>query len=89
MSPSGLGREHALQRLRVGPAKGEGQRAVKVQVTLPDGRVADWFRPVAIARATGATVDVSVAFNDPKGIWTVGATDLYTGKTTRTQFRVK
>jgi len=79
----------SVQHVGLSAAIADGQRAVKVQVTLPDGRMADWIRPVVLVGKEGATVDVPVAFNDPKGTWTVRATDLYTGETTRTRFQVK
>jgi hypothetical protein len=37
----------------------------------------------------GATLDVPVALNDPRGTWTVHATELYTGKSTRESFKVE
>lgn len=78
-----------LQRVTVTATLPAGQQAVRVQVKLPDGSSADWIDRVVVADRKGATVDVPVAFNDPKGTWTVSATDLYTNKTTSTQFSVK
>jgi len=78
-----------LQRLTVTSPLPQGQQAVKVQVKLPDGSAADWVDSVVVVDRRGATVDVPVAFNDPKGTWTVSATDLYTGRTTNTQFAVR
>jgi hypothetical protein len=76
-------------RLTLSSALPEGQQAVKVQLKLPDGRLADWQEPVVLVDREGATVEVPVAFNDPPGKWTLSATDLYTGKTRTTHFRVK
>ena len=78
-----------VQRLTITSSLPQGQQAVKVRVTLPDGTIADWVDSPAIVDNEGATIDVPVAFNDPKGTWTVRATDLYTGKTTKTSFRVR
>ncbi len=78
-----------VQRVRIASAMPKGQQAVSVQVTLPDGAVADWVDSVTLVDRQGATVDVPVALNDPKGTWTVNATELYTGRTTTTKFSVK
>jgi beta-galactosidase len=78
-----------LLRLTVTSSMPQGQQAVKVQVKLPDGSTADWADSVAVVDRQGATVDVPVAFNDPRGTWTLSATELYTGKTTNAQFSVK
>jgi len=67
----------------------QGQQGVSVRVELPDGRLADWVEPVALADAKGTTVAVPVALNDPTGTWTVRATDVYTGQTAVTRFEVK
>jgi hypothetical protein len=66
----------------------EGQQAAKIVVTLPDGRAADWVRAVVVAGRQGAALDVPVAYNDPRGTWTIQATELYTGATSTTQFTV-
>ncbi|MHB8993673.1 MAG: beta-galactosidase trimerization domain-containing protein [Armatimonadota bacterium] len=78
-----------VQRVRIASALTGGQSAARLQIGLPDGRLADWVDPVATADRRGVTVDVPIAFNDPTGRWTVSATDLYTGKTTTAQFSVK
>ena len=67
----------------------EGQQAVKVQVKLPDGSLADWVDPVVVAGKQGVVIDVPVAHNDPRGTWTLNAIDLYTGTTATGQFRVE
>jgi hypothetical protein len=66
-----------------------GQQAVKLQVRLPDGSPADWANTVVLTDKQDIVVDVPVALNDPKGIWTVNATELYTGTTATAQFTVK
>lgn len=78
-----------VQRITVTSSLSEGQQAVKVQVTLPDGSLADWVTPTVVTDKRGAVMDVPVAHNDPPGIWTVSATDLYTGTTVQTRFTVK
>jgi hypothetical protein len=79
----------SVQRVRISSASPAGQRAAKVTVKLPNGQTADWVDRVAIVGQRGATIEVPVALNDPRGAWTVTATELYTGQTTTTQFRVK
>jgi beta-galactosidase len=78
-----------VQRLLIRSALPLGQQAVKLRLELPDGRLADWLAPVAIVDQKGTAVEVPVALNDPPGLWTLQATDLYTGKTTSTSFSVK
>lgn len=78
-----------VQRVTVTSPLSEGQQAVKVQVRLPDGNVADWVTATVVADRRGVIVDVPVANNDPPGTWTFSATDLYTGTTAQTQFTVK
>ena len=79
----------SAQSVLVTSALPRGRQAVKVQVKLPNGRMADWVDPVVLADRKGATLEVPVAFNDPRGTWTISATELYTGQTTNTQFSVK
>ena len=83
VSPGGL------QRVTVTSSLPEGRQAIKVQVKLPNGQMADWINPVVLADRKGATVDVPVAFNDPRGTWTISATELYTGKTAEAEFEVR
>jgi len=58
-------------------------------VKLPDGSPADWVDTVVVTDKEGVAVDVPVAYNDPKGTWTVNATELYTGMTATAQFTVQ
>jgi len=78
-----------VQQVTMTSSLAEGQQAVKVQVKLPDGSVADWVCPTVVTDKRGVVVDVPVAHNDPKGRWTVSATDLYTGATATARFMVK
>jgi hypothetical protein len=78
-----------VQRVTLTSALPEGRQAVRVRVELPDGQAADWLPQVVMAGREGATLDVPVALNDPRGTWTVHATELYTGKSTRESFKVE
>ena len=78
-----------VQRVTMTSSLAEGQQAVKVQVKLPDGSIADWVCPTVVTDKRGVVVDVPVAHNDPKGRWTVSATDVYTGATSTARFTVK
>jgi hypothetical protein len=66
-----------------------GERAVKLTIALPNGQPAHWVDRVVLVDNGSCDVDVPLAFNDPAGVWTVTATELYTGNTTSTQFRVE
>ncbi len=79
----------SVQQVTVTSTLPEGRQAVKLQVKLPDGAVADWVDRVVVVDQQGAVVDVPVAFNDPQGSWTVSATELYTGTAATVQFTVK
>jgi hypothetical protein len=79
----------SLQRITVTASLPTGQQAVKVQVKLPDGRVTAWVNAVVLASQQGVVVDVPVAYNDPRGAWTVDATELYTGITATVRFTVE
>jgi beta-galactosidase len=79
----------SVQHVTVTSPLPEGWQAVKVQVTMPDGSPADWVDAVAVTDHQGVVVDVPVACNDPKGTWTVNATELYTGATTTATFVVE
>jgi len=79
----------SVQRVTVTSSLPEGQQAVKLQVKLPDGGLADWVEAVVVTDKQGVVVDVPVAYNDPKGTWTVNATELYTGTTTTAQLTVE
>ncbi len=78
-----------VQRVTLTSTLPEGQQAVKLRVELPDGKPADWCDATIVTDKRGTVVDVPVAHNDPLGIWTINATELYTGKTTTVRFAVK
>lgn len=79
----------SVQRVRISSTLPEGRQAVKVQVELPDGGPADWVDKVVVTDKQGVVVDVPVAYNDLKGVWTVNATELYTGAMTTAKFTVE
>ncbi len=79
----------SLQQVTVTSALPEGRQAVKLQVTLPGGGLADWADAVVAADQRGVVVNLPVAYNDPQGVWTVTATELYTGTRTTAQFTVR
>jgi len=78
-----------LQRIIISAALNTGKQAFRVRVLQPNGEEADWFNPILIADARGTSCELPIAFNDPPGTWNVEATELYTGKTLRTHFRVE
>ena len=69
--------------------KGSGTQAVKLQVKLPDGTPADWLERVVVADRGGVAVKLPIALNDPTGLWTVTATELYTNHAGVCRFTVK
>ena len=66
-----------------------GKHAVRVQVTTPDGRHADWLDQVLLTDRAGVEVELPIAHNDPPGDWTVRATELFTGRTARVRLTVR
>lgn len=71
------------------PGLRNGAQAARVQVKLPDGKMADWLDDVLVADGKAATIAIPVALNDPKGTYTVVATEVATGKATTATFAVK
>ncbi|MEN6645464.1 MAG: beta-galactosidase trimerization domain-containing protein [Armatimonadia bacterium] len=74
---------------KLAPGLRTGAQAARVQVKLPDGTMADWLDDVLVADGKAATIAIPVAFNDPKGTYTVVATEVATGKATTATFAVK
>jgi hypothetical protein len=64
-------------------------RAAHLRVKLPNGQDADWLSQTVVAGARGATVTIPVAFNDPPGVYTLSATELYGNRTGTAQITVK
>lgn len=69
----------SVQRVTLVSTLPAGQQAVKVKVKLPDGSRADWVDDVVVVDRQGTTINVPIAYNDPRGDWTVEVTELYTG----------
>lgn len=63
--------------------------AVRLNATLPNGQPADWLNTVLIVPPDGASASLPIAYNDPKGRWTLVATELYTDKATTAAFVVR
>ena len=59
-----------------------GKHAVRVRVTAPGGKPAEWLNRVVVTGKKAVEVDLPFAYNDPEGTWTVSAIDLYTNKAT-------
>ncbi|MBN1348309.1 beta-galactosidase trimerization domain-containing protein [candidate division KSB1 bacterium] len=57
-----------------------GKHAVRIRVSTPDGKPADWFDQVLIVDKTPVTVQLPFAFDDPSGKWKISAIDLVTNK---------
>jgi len=51
---------------KVNVPKANGQQAVKLQVKLPDGQLADWLDRVVVTDQKGTTVKLPIAYNDPR-----------------------
>jgi len=63
--------------------------AARLRVYQPGGAHAEWFDQVVIVGAEGARVTLHIAYNDPTGLWTIRAIDLYTDERAVTRVRVK
>lgn len=66
----------------------DGMRAARLRATLPDGSPAEWLEQTVVADADGVTVPLPVALNDPAGVWTLSATELYGDDTAVCRFNV-
>ena len=78
-----------MQQAKIVFPQASGQQAVKLTVTQPDGQPADWLDRVVVTDKQGATVELPMAYNDARGIWTVTATDLFTNRAGVCRFAVK
>jgi len=63
--------------------------AARLRVYQPDSGHAEWFDQVVIVGPEGARVTLPIAYNDPTGLWTVRAIDLYTDERAVTRARVE
>ena len=50
----------------------------RLRVYQPEGEHAEWFDQVVIVGPEGTRVTLPIAYNDPTGVWTIPAIDLYT-----------
>jgi len=65
-------------RARLSVPGAAGKHAVRIRVTTPDGRRADWQDQVVIVSKEPAEVHLPIAYNDPRGVWVINAIDLFT-----------
>ncbi|OGV64108.1 MAG: hypothetical protein A3K19_06165 [Lentisphaerae bacterium RIFOXYB12_FULL_65_16] len=74
---------------RITAPQAQGLQAVRVRVKTPEGQPAEWLDRVVLADATGTAFPLPIAWNDPRGMWTVEATELFTRKVQTATFAVK
>ena len=67
----------------------DGVRAVLIQAQRPDGTAEESWRQVVIVDRVAATVRLPVAYNDPRGTWTVSATELFSNRETQLRLKVE
>ena len=65
-----------------------GPHALRINATRPDGTPADWLDQVVITGDEPADIFVPVAHNDPRGTWTLTATDLYSSQAVSARLEV-
>ena len=70
--------EQPALRLRVPGA--QGLHAVRIRAAMPNGEPAEWLHQVVIVGAEPVEIPLPIAFNDPKGRWTIRAIDLFTDR---------
>lgn len=75
-------------KVRVTSRLPDGLRAVRLRLLTPCGAPAEWGDAVVLASTGGVEVNVPVAFNDPCGVWTLQATELFTNQSTQLRFAV-
>jgi len=63
--------------------------AACLRVRQPDGTHAEWFDQVVIVGGDGTEVTLPIAHNDPAGLWTIRAIDLYTEEVAQVRVRVR
>ena len=62
---------------RVRMPRAAGKHAVKIRVTLPNGEPAEWLDQTVMAQRDAVPIWLPIAYNDPKGDWTVQAIELF------------
>ncbi|NCO36848.1 MAG: hypothetical protein AUJ92_00470 [Armatimonadetes bacterium CG2_30_59_28] len=86
--PSSSDRQICLS-LTVNPKSGKaGRHVLRLRMLGPDGKERDAYRRTVIAENGKATVDWSLALNDPRGSWTVIAQDVATGVSGKATIKV-
>jgi beta-galactosidase len=90
--------------VRLSYAASRARHAARVRVYGPDGAHAEWFDTVVVIEPLGysaaqrragkpappgAEIALPIAHNDPAGVWTIRATDLYTGEVSEARFVVE
>ncbi|MCK4323638.1 MAG: hypothetical protein KAW89_03850, partial [Armatimonadetes bacterium] len=63
--------------------------AARLRVYQPEGEYAQWFDQVVMVGPEGARVTLPIAYNDPTGLWTIRAIDLYTDEVAKVRVRVR
>jgi len=63
--------------------------AARLRVYQPEDEHAEWFDQVVMVGPEGARVTLPIAYNDPTGVWTIRAIDLYTDERAVTRIRVE
>jgi len=66
-----------------------GKHAVRICVSTPGGRPAEWFNQVAIVGKEPVELQLPFAYNDPVGDWAIRAIDLYTDEAVAARLGLK
>lgn len=82
-------RAGSVAKLSVRVPNAVGDRAVTVQVTDPSGKPAKSMGDNLVAGKKPVTKELSFAYNDPAGVWTVRVTDLYGNVSTEEKVNLK
>lgn len=78
----------SVLNVNLGVSQTNALQAIKVKVTLPNGRTADWLDKVIVTNSPGATIEAPIAYNDPCGVWTITATELFSQQSATTTVTV-
>ena len=66
-----------------------GEHAVRIRVTTPDGKPADWLNQYVIVGQQSGTCSLPIAYNDPTGTWTIAVSDVCSDKATEAKLVVR
>jgi hypothetical protein len=86
-APSAKPGQTVVAKLSVPQAAGE--HALRIRVLGPDGRPMEAFDQTVIVGKQGAECTLPIAFNDPTGVWTVQARDIYSDRVGEAKLAVK